>query len=340
MPDELSELSKHAKGLVASAVQAALAIDAPAFEEEGDVAVLHRLARVALEQTREAYGAISERLDNYSGDRPRALVRLADAVFVGRFALGGLSGELKRAETNKDSWSVIRAASKVRRELLRSLRSADLLACQVLGCEPETEYYLDELQQALAARRAYAKLRTEASRTNERDVELSIRRAATTLAKLVGRECYPELRIHDRMLVRQLQRQMREWLAGDKVSEVSILSGQRLLGEYHNFVEIALEVNKRPELLEHDQLMLTQLLATWDELTDEEVLREARVLMGRDAELDEALGRKASRLELRVCLEQLLARIGGKVSAGSWVVERAHPVSKLPESQRRFSERK
>ncbi|MCA9628524.1 MAG: hypothetical protein KC766_12690 [Myxococcales bacterium] len=327
MPTELSQLSALAKQAIDAAVASALAIDAPGYEEEGEIADLLAAAQAALATTREAYGQVLQQLDGFLGSRPQEVVRLADAAFIGRFATGQLAAELGRAESNPERWAKIRAASKVRRELLRSLRSADLLVCQLLGCKADTSYYLDELQHALAARHAYSKLRTEANRANGEDLDLSLRRAATTLAKLVGRDCYPDLRIHDRMLVRQLQGRMRRWFAQSEASEDLTLDGQRLLGEYHNFVEIALEVNKRPELIEHDRCLLTQLLVAWDELSQSEIVDTLTHVLGRDGELDSQLSNRHY-TSLRGTVEQVLTRLGGMVSTHSLAIEATHPASK------------
>ncbi|MEZ4228276.1 MAG: hypothetical protein R3B89_03865 [Polyangiaceae bacterium] len=299
-----------------AAVQAALAIDARRLE--GDPAPpcepFLAGAREALCLGREALGVVLERVE---GMDSAFAERVGDAAFMGRFALKQLDGELEQVPSS-ERWEVARRVDKTRRGLLRSLRNAEVLMCRLFDLPPLSTYHYDEVAVALETRAAYHSLQRGAARTHGPDLWENLRVASNSLAKLAGRDAYQALRIYDRRTLHELRRRMRELITAHSRGEKDAQGASWVLGEYHNFVEIAQEVNKRPELIEHDRVVLTRLQRDWQELGYASVKKELRQVRGRDSRLDQALECGVSAEALETIIEDSLQALGGKASA-HWV---------------------
>ncbi|MGE3676197.1 MAG: hypothetical protein AB7K71_41390 [Polyangiaceae bacterium] len=302
--------------LFSAAMQAALALDAKGLEGEPAPACepFVESARNALRAGREALGVVLDRVERL--ESPFA-ERVGDAAFIGRFVLGQLDGELARTPTSQ-RWQVARLVDKVRREVLRSLRNAEVLMCRLLEEPPVSTYHCDELAIALATRHAYIRLRQGAERTHGPELWENLRSASNSLAKLCGRDAFDAFRIYERCTVHKLRRRIRDLFVDYSREEIDEQAASRALGEYHNFVEIVQEVNKRPELIEHDRVVLTRLQRDWHGLSYATVSRELSSVKGRDPRLDQALECGVSAEALEEIIDDVLCALGGKASA-HWV---------------------
>ncbi|MCB9588527.1 MAG: hypothetical protein H6718_24170 [Polyangiaceae bacterium] len=297
-------------------MQAALALDPQQLEGEPAPACepAVQVARDALGSGRAALAVVLERVEHV--ESPFA-ERVGDAAFMARFAFGQLDAELTRAGTG-DRWQVARLVDKVRRELLRGLRNAEVLMCRLLEVPPLSTYHYDEVEIALATRHAYFRLRQGAERTHGADLWSNVRSASNSLSKLCGRDAFQTLRVYDRRTVLKLRQRMRDLFDVNSQGEMDEQEASRVLGEYHNFVEIAQEVNKRPELIEHDRVVLTRLQRDWHGLSYAVVSRELESVKGRDPRLDQALECGLSAEALEEIIDDALSALGGKASA-HWV---------------------
>ncbi|MCB9589496.1 MAG: hypothetical protein H6718_29045 [Polyangiaceae bacterium] len=313
------DLGTRAKANIDDAIGSTLAIHPTHDGAEGDTQALLVSSDAAISTVRRTLGAVIAELDGRS-DLPPVLTQLADATFVARLSAGQLGAELERARQSEEHWQVVRAASKVRRGLLRALRTLDCLVCEALGVTAFTSYYDAELKEALEARRAFTHLREDSLLVRGRDTTSALRAAGMSLAKLTCRSRW--LRVYDQQLVAELRARIADWLkrraalrkAGSRsaATDKHLLDGKRLLGDYFSFVEIAHEVNKRPELIEHDGEQLRALLAVWERLDDTEVASALESVRGRSFELDELLVLAAPRDELRVEVELIAERLIGR----------------------------
>lgn len=310
LPQAFRRLGADAKGHIDDAISSTLAIHPVHDGAEGDTQLLLLSAETAVSSTRRALGAVTGELDGQV-DLPHCLEELGDAAFIARLSAGQLGAELDRARATSDHWQVVRAASKVRRNLLRALRTLDRLVCTALGIEPDSSYYDREVRQALEARLAYNRLRADSSLVRGRSAASALRAALVSLQKL-GRFGYG-LRVEDRLLVRQLERRIGEWL-GQHAREpqgADVLAGKRLLSDYFSFVGLVHEVNKRPELMEHDAEHLVALLRVWDRVDDSELERVLEVVRGRDEYLDELVQHRAPRELIRKRVEAVANQLVG-----------------------------
>jgi hypothetical protein len=65
---------------------------------------------------------------------------------------------------------------------------------------------------------------------------------------LVGWDVYPQLRVRDRLQLRDLQRRVLDWLRSDR----DATAGRRLWEDLVGFVRMLAQVSRRQELVEHD----------------------------------------------------------------------------------------
>lgn len=313
---ELEDPSTLCRELLDAAVKAALAIDAKQLEVEPapECAPFLSDARDAIRLGRDALAGILGRAETI--DSPFA-ERVGDAAFMGRFVLAQLDGELARTSP-AERWEVARLVDKARRELLRGLRNAEVLMCRLLGTLPVHTYHYDELAIALATRHAYRSLQRGAERSHGLDLWDNLRIASNSLAKLCGRDAFHAFRIYDRCTLLKLRGRIRKLFVARSRGENNDVDASRVLGEYHNFVEIAQEVNKRPELIEHDRVVLTRLQRDWQDLSYDAVTDELALVAGRDSRLDQALECGVSAEALEGIIDDVLQTLGGKASA-HWV---------------------
>ncbi|MCA9648088.1 MAG: hypothetical protein KC492_45660, partial [Myxococcales bacterium] len=240
------------------------------------------------------------------------LAHIGDAAFIGRFALNALLRDFASTLSDEQSAEAIRFAGKAHREASRSLRVVHRHCCEILGCAVHRPYFARELDAALETRQAYAALRRAARRVEVPELKDSLRHAMTTLAVVRARPCFPKLRAYDRVVLEELFQRIRGWLVSSSKGAHDELDGSRLLQEYFNFVEFALEVNKRPELVEHDIELINLGLNQLESHPVASVQPLLAPLLGRDEALDALLNSTCDTQLLRDELERVLGYIGGE----------------------------
>lgn len=109
-----------------------------------------------------------------------------------------------------------------------------------------------ELESSLRLRRTYVIFRERIRALGEPDagdVLHALRAAASAIAWLVADDAYRDMRAHDRMQLRSLQRRIASWL-GAETTDGGL--GVTLFHEVKSFVETLRQVNWRQELVRHD----------------------------------------------------------------------------------------
>lgn len=316
-------LAVRAKANIDDALASTLAIHPAHDGAEGDTQALLVSSDAAISTTRRTLGAVIGELDGRT-DLPAALRELADATFVARLSTSQLLVELERARNSQEHWQVMRAASKVRRGLVRALHNLDKLACEALGVKVRSSYYDAQVREALEVRRAFNHLREDSRLVRGRNTASALRAAGMSLAKLTCRSRW--LRVSDQRLVSELRVRIADWLrardrchrsarSGNRTADSHLLAGKRLLSDYFNFVEMTREVNKRPELIEHDGEQLLALLRVWEQLDAGDLDAALQAVRGRNLELDELARHGAPRGAIRSAVEACAAQLLGRETA-------------------------
>lgn len=229
----------------------------------------------------------------------RSASDVADLAFVARLGLRGRVESLNPLTSETDRWDVIGACGSACREALKSLSALELAICAQEGLSSENSYYGTEISRALRTRLTYASFRGElAGSEPEEPPEITrrLRLAAISIAKLIGRDAYPDLRVSDRIQIRGFQTKILSWLRQGEDSASHARAGRRLWQDLVGFGELLQQVNNRAELRNHDRERVDAALDAVARCRTSELghvdLRshqEMQSLRGRDAELDELL---------------------------------------------------
>lgn len=218
--------------------------------------------------------------------------QIGDLAFMAKLELRQRSERLVRRATKGDSWAIIEECSSLRRHLIHSAAQVDKALCEETGAVSLFgDLLASDLDTALASRHAYlsfvrATRRIQAQVANGTMLHMqALRQCAATIAKLIGRDVYQELRIGDRQQLRGLQRRIFAWATDHQGDE---LEARRLRQDVSGFAELLVRIHHRSALIEHDSNFLSELLGC-DAPPTPEQLEQLDMLEGRSPELDQIL---------------------------------------------------
>jgi len=204
--------------------------------------------------------------------------RVGDLCFAGLIELRTALRGLTNATTPADRIVAVELAGRRLRSALRAV----LALASVGGARPSELPANEELESALAARRAYAAFRRGLRRAESNAAEAVLRAiqyAAGALASLAASPEYPKLFESDRATLRGLKERALAWARGGR----DIGEGLALLEDIHTSADLLGKINDRPELRIHDRAIFSKIEASSDERERIELLASLR---GRDEELD------------------------------------------------------
>lgn len=210
-------------------------------------------------------------------------------IDIERSRLGGL-------RKSGNTWELGVAAVATMSRLGKATAAIENTLCDLRGVDRRLSVH-EGLEVALAIRKAYAKLWSAipAETGGDTTVEKKLRRGATAMASLVGRNVFLDLRATDRRLLLESQRRIRKWLASGGTSE----DGDQLWSDFSSFVSLLRLINQRSVLIEHDLQLLPEMQAHLGSadpaskplLEDVYCREKIRRLRGRSSVLDEMLKR-------------------------------------------------
>lgn len=221
-------------------------------------------------------------------------VELGSIAFVAQLELRQCRERLA-IRSGFDLLAVLDECDRTLRRILRALHALDDGLATELS-QPRCLDDRDVLARSLRVRACYAELATQILRLPEADpgnVKRLLRLVGTTLAMLVGKPVYPELRVGDRLQLRGLQYRILNWLRGEGAPGTSS-SGLQLWSDVIAFLGVLRQVNQRPELLDYDARVLERARgalrsapqgARWPD----ELLASLTSLRGKDSGIDALL---------------------------------------------------
>lgn len=328
-----------------AAVQAAEAIPLTSYEEsEGDhVLPLLDETRAALARAIDAvagllehYDAVAEsrasvrrlrvdhverelcgELERAMGEEDATVRKAQNLAFIARMGLRGRATSLGSLGPGSGKWEVIAAASSALREILKALGALELAVCEHEELPVPATFYVTELERSLQVRRAYRIFHADIGPAREvsgADVGLRLRRAANAIAKLAGRPVYASMRVHDRFMIRSVQRRLQAWLRGvDEEPRAREAAGVRLFQDLAHLAELMMGVNERAELRRHDEALCVEVMAALqaEQLEVPRAVASLAALQGRDGPLDALLAASSVPTSAALCehLEALRARL-------------------------------
>lgn len=329
-----------------AAAQAAQGIDTRTFELAGRRRVRAELVPAVDQTMGEAVSVLDEVLARY--DQPAALEspadsgvfnsifeeliatpcatdarqRIADVSFMARWELARKRDAVTVAAGRDDDWQLISECCSARRRVVKAASGVERVLCEVEE-RPSmfASLYRTETQLAIGTRAVYYSfcwgLRAIEQIHCHEAVDRTLRLAGVGIARLVGRSIYEDLRVEDRRSLRALQSRLIAWLRGPQHRQ----EGQRILSDVSAFASLMMEVNHRPELIEHDHLVLEKLLAALlQPAADPQAFHAVlQTIRGRDIELDGLIN---AQTELRPArwrdpVERVLAQLQSQPRPGT-----------------------
>jgi hypothetical protein len=200
------------------------------------------------------------------------------------------------------------------RRIRKALNAVDAAIATAADVPPRLDF-ASELETSLAVRRAYAKLRARlvgVGQPTHETMRVRLRAVGTQIASCIGWDVYADMRVGDRLVLRDIQRRVLEWLRGG--NDATPAAGMRLWQDLAGCLEMLGLVNRRQELVAHDAAVVRDTIARLGSSADDvhaEVWYGLRALDGLDPELDELLLLPpAPRDRLDPILLRLASRLG------------------------------
>ncbi len=215
----------------------------------------------------------------------------ADIAFIAKLEMQSLQRELGTITDDWDGWKIIELCERIRRHIVKATTALRRTLGEEVGLSlPRDEVYVTELVRSIKVRRRHATFRRQvldAEQAHPEAPELRLRLVGTSIAMLICRREYRDFRIGDRVLIREIQREILTFL---RSPYRSLRQAERIWQDVQGAMEITRQINRRPELLEHDYVILGSLANQLQRATEHDdldhLLEESRAVIGRDEALD------------------------------------------------------
>lgn len=290
-PDAVAELVSQVQGLLAAGVDTVSRVLAR-YEAKAP----HRSPRQSDEPPASFFISVDHLFDGDMGAR-----QIADLAFVARMELRSRTSALGGIRAAQDSWRILGICDGCLRALRKTAAAIEKALAERHGLAPRL-HFTTEIALGRRIRHYYARFRREihgAQPPEPEDLRARLNSAATSIAKLIGRDFYGDLRTDDRAQLRSLQRRLRSWLRGEDGYDAE--TGTVLWQDLHGFAQLLAHINQRSELVEHDRALVAEaveaLFATspTPATLPEELAERLRALSGRDDEVDRLLAEPITR---------------------------------------------
>ncbi|MCH9683028.1 MAG: hypothetical protein K0V04_16450 [Deltaproteobacteria bacterium] len=218
----------------------------------------------------------------------------ADIAFIAKLEMNTLAREARSILDVDDGWRAIELCERTRRHIIKATTALR----RTWGATPgislgQDEVYVTELVRSLRVRRRYAIFHRRVAMAGAEHGDrptARLRSVGTSIAVLICRPEYRDFRMGDRMLLRDLQRVIVRHLGAVDTSEHA---ADRIWQDTLGAVQILRQINRRPELLEHDNLVLDTLHEQLAGLQPGEdlaaIIEQADAVLGCDEAIDERL---------------------------------------------------
>jgi hypothetical protein len=215
---------------------------------------------------------------------------VASPAFIAELEARQMRTQLDKLAHESSKWRVLEVCQRTRRRLLKAVTAVANELHQELGIPASRDAFVEELTRSLRCRTALASFWFHVERSRHEPVLKRLRLAGTAIATLHGSDGYRELRIGDRVALRDLQTRLLGWL---RSSTRSTTEADRLLQDLDGFISLTRRLNGRMELVEHDRSLVSKLRRDLESLGGEQVsdplLANLRHLTGLCPSLDALL---------------------------------------------------
>jgi hypothetical protein len=249
-------------------------------------------ARDGPDALRSSYLPFERAIDATIAARLGSFGAVEEIAFIAQLELRQREERLDRVRPEQGSVLLLGECDSSLRRIRKALSAVDAAIAEASSTEPLL-VFASELETSLAVRRAYAKFRGRILADGEPSVDTlhsRFRAAGTHIAMILGWSVYPDMRVRDRLLLRELQQRILDWLRRSNSLQPS--EGLRLWQDLAACVEMLSLVSRRQELIEHDSGVIFDVLENLrskDGDVDDLTWSLLVSLEGLDAELDLAL---------------------------------------------------
>jgi len=220
--------------------------------------------------------------------------QIADVAFMASVELRERRVRVERLGSRLDGMQMLSDCDGALRRILKSLAAVERVICDAYELDA-TLGFETELDVSLQTRRTLTRFSRQIIAAQPPTAETLVARmrgAGIQIAKLIGRDIYPDLRIRDRLQIREFQDKILSWLRGE--SGYDVRTGQRMWQDLVGFLNILATVSRRQELVEHDSRVVAK---AWAELfagstppcVSDTLSSELQTLFGLDPEVDALL---------------------------------------------------
>ncbi|MGH1344218.1 MAG: hypothetical protein ACRBN8_21850 [Nannocystales bacterium] len=192
--------------------------------------------------------------ENIRSEIPAVIPGLA---FVAKMEVHRLRKQLSTLSENQPRRHILDGCQRTRRHILRAVTA---VANELRGHTPSDTVlpqFNEELGRSLRCRRALSALWHRIDASAGRPLLQRLRLAGAAFATLQGCDAYRDIRVGDRLGLREVQARLLAWL---RLPDRSDKRGERLLAATHGFVQVTRGINARAELIEHDDRLIAELI--------------------------------------------------------------------------------
>ncbi len=248
------------------------------------------VARELLESTRELLGAFAA-CDDSTGD---LATRCGDVAFFALQEMNQIGASIETTATQGHAGQLVEQCDRMRGRIMTACSALHDALCQRGEQDPRDDVRRAEIDQGLRVRAKYTQFRqalARAASATSDDLYRRMRLVGTQVAMLVGSKTFQEIRVGDRMILRDIQAQVLGWLGS---SDKDPVSAARIWSDVDSFAKLSREINRRADLQEHDCETFGRLWAHLATLQADDVIAVETVpwveqLRGCNVELDELL---------------------------------------------------
>ena len=225
---------------------------------------------------------------------------IADLAYIARMGLKARLATVEGISSDEPLWDIISETNSAAREVNKSLSAIERAVCEYEDIQSDLSYYQSELSRSVETRATYIgylkDVVGEAEPTTD-DIVRRLRLAGVGIAKITGRDIYPNLRVSDRIQFRALQERIMDWLRqANQGGSSHLREGLRLWQDTEAFAQLLRQVNNRAELRAHDFEMITEAIAACEAATaanqnflDDKAVARVAAVEGLDPELDKLI---------------------------------------------------
>ncbi len=242
-----------------------------------------------LQSLRNSYLPFEQVIDTTVESRLGSYAVVEEMAFVAQLELNQrLERLLRLKETHSPAVRLGECDGALRRTR-KALAAVDRAVSKADGVEPLLDFE-SELVTSLRVRGAYVKLRQRLRPLEHDDnpVRVRLRLAGTLIAKVVGWDAYAQMRVGDRLMLRDLQTRILSWLGTEQSTAAG---GEQLMADFAAFGELLSLVNRRQELVEHDCAALERAMEALEGGRVSEIPALVAPVRGRCRNVDELLDR-------------------------------------------------